>query len=148
MKSPQLTWFIKENEQFIPKKEHYAGSYSRNETLSLEMQVWNNRWGVEDVEDLDDPMICLYFDTVEDSSLLEFCRIIINGTDEVPLIIRNKKATAFINRALSGKANNGDDRNPNNQNNFVNITFEFNAGDHKLKEDDLKSLYFEITSVK
>ena len=145
---PKISWFVKEQDGlYAPKEEHHAGTYNNEEKIIVDIQVWNNRWGVEDVETLRSPVLNFYFDTIEDSALLELCKVSFDDMGEVPLIIRGNKASARIGRDLSGKKNNGDDNDENNAQNFVNIRFEFDAEGHRLKENDLKNVYFEVVSM-
>lgn len=148
MQKSRLSWFVKESDgTFAAKEEHHAGTYTKEEGVTVEFQVWNNRWGVEDVLPLVNPVLNFYFDTLEDSALLHQCKITIDDMGSVPLIIKGKKASARIGRTLSGKKNNGDPNLIENQDNYVNVKFEFSAENYRLKENDLKSLYFEIVSM-
>lgn len=142
-----ITWLIKENSEYIPQKDYNAGIYSKEEKLKIEMQVWNNRFGITDSDNLVNPVLNFYFDSLEDSVLLEFCKIVIDDFDEVSLIIKDQKASARIMKTLSGKANDGNSKDSANRNNFVNIRFEFDTGKYNLKENDLKNLFFEIVPM-
>jgi hypothetical protein len=146
MKEPIITWFVKnEEENFIPREEYNAGIYTKGKKLIVEMQVWNNRWGIEDVDDLKNPVINLYFETLEDSVLLNMCKISVDEVENMPLIITGQKASVFINKDIKGTQNNGDQEESNL--NFINIKFEFEAPNYRLKENDLKNLYFEIVPM-
>lgn len=148
MKPSKITWFVKDkNEEYVAKEEYNAGTYRKDEKIAIDLQVWNNRWGVESVSDLETPVINFYFDTFEDSSLLPLCKLILNDEDEVALIVKNGKATAVIDTILSGKANNGDEGLENNKENFIDIRFEFATQGQRLKTNDLKKMYFEIVPL-
>ncbi|MCY7866129.1 hypothetical protein P8918_13435 [Bacillus spizizenii] len=148
MDKPRISWFVKDSEgSFMAKEEHHAGTYTKQDKIAVDIQVWNNRWGVEDVEPLVDPVLNFYFDTLEDSSLLHLCKIIIDDMGSVPLVIKGERASARIGRTLSGKKNNGDDNLVSNQACYINVRFEFEAEDYRLKENDLKNIYFELVSM-
>ncbi|PTY92868.1 hypothetical protein [Heyndrickxia sporothermodurans] len=148
MQQPKISWFVKEQDgSFMSKEEHHAGTYTKQEQVVVEFQVWNNRWGVEDVLPLADPVLNFYFDTLEDSSLLHLCKITIDDMGVVPLVIKGEKASARIGRTLSGKQNNGDANSIDNTDNYVTVKFEFSAEDYRLKENDLKNVYFELVSM-
>lgn len=147
MEKAKVTWYLKQGEEFVPSKNHHAGSFTNNEKIKVDIQVWNNRWGVEDVEDIESPIVNLYFDTLEDSALLRNCKVILNGYDQLPLTIREEKASAAIGKKLSGKGNNGSDKISANRDNFFNLTFELDLGSSRLKNNDLKGLNFEIVSM-
>ena len=148
MQKPKISWFVKEPDgSFTAKEEHHAGTYTKQEKIIVEIQVWNNRWGVEDVEPLVDPVLNFYFDTLEDSSLLHLCKISVDDMGYVPLVIKGEKASARLGKTLSGKKNDGNDNLVANQTNYANIKFEFSAEDYRLKENDLKNVYFELVSM-
>lgn len=146
MEKTKITWYVDTSEGLIAKKEHHAGTYSPRETLKVVIQVWNNRWGVEEVEPLKDAVVNIYFDTIEDSALLNLCSLEIDEMGKAPITIRDQKASARIGRDLSGKANDGVSEKTTNRSNFVTLTFSFDASKYRVKENDLKSLHFEIIS--
>ena len=148
MKEPIITWYVKEGDGgYRSKESHHAGTYNKSDKVAVDIQVWNNRWGVEDVSHLTNPVVNFYFDTLEDSALLEMCVISVDDMGSVPLVIKDKKASARLGRSLNGKANDGNDRLVVNQPCYANIRFEFEAGSYRLKENDLKNIYFELVSM-
>lgn len=145
MNSPIITWYSKIGDAtYEAQSEIYAGTYTKEEKISVDIQIWNNRWGVEDTESLEDFILNIYFDNLEDSALLQCCKIILGGTDELSLMISNQKATISFpdTVTLSGVKNDG--TSANSKENYISLTFEFDAPGYQLKENDLKSLYFEI----
>ncbi len=146
MKDPIISWYIKDFEgNYVPREEYHAGEYNNTSKLLVQMQIWNNRWGVEDVKDLNNPVLNFYFDTIEDSSLLGMCKISINEFNNMPLVITGQKASVSLLHPLKGLKNDGTILA--NSNNFTNVTFEFDANDYRLKENDLKNVYFELISM-
>lgn len=149
MDKPNITWYARiGDEAYAAHKEFYAGTHTKEEKISVDMQIWNNRWGTEDVEALSDFTLNMYFDSLEDSALLQCCKVIMGGSDELPLIISGQKATVSFpdEVVISGLKNDG--TSVNCKKNFIVLTFEFSAPDYRLKENDLKSLYFEIIPQK
>ena len=145
--TPQITWFVKMgDEPFKSQKEIYAGTYSKENKLVVDMQLWNNRYGIVDADTLEGFTINMYFDNLEDSALLSCCKVILGDQDELPLIIRGQKATISFPTEikLSGAKNNGA---LSNAANYIKLTFEFAAEEYRLKENDLKSLFFEIIAM-
>jgi len=148
MQDPKISWFVKDPDDiFVPQNEYHAGTYTKTDKIVVDFQIWNNRWGVEDVKELTNPVLNFYFDTIEDATLLSLCKITVDKYDNIPLMIKEQKASAVLGRSLSGVKNNGDETAAANRNNFVNIRFEFDAADYRLKENDLKNLYFELVSM-
>lgn len=147
MDSPSITWYARQStDAYQADSEFYAGTYTKEKNLSVDMQLWNNRWGIDDVSNIDNAVVNFYFETIEDSSLLKNCTITLNGSDQLSTIVKNNKGSVVLNRSLSGKKNNGDDSNIDNTDNFVNLTFSFGAAGYTLKENDIKNLYFEVIS--
>ena len=68
MNLPQITWYAKltSEENFKQTDLVYAGAITPNNYLTVDIQLWNNRWGESDVETLSDFNILMYFQDVED----------------------------------------------------------------------------------
>ena len=150
MQEPIITWYAKltEDSQFRQTDEIYAGTYTPNNSIQVNLQIWNNRWGTIDVADLTDFTIHMYFNEVEDTSLFNYCTIVLNKSDILNLTkADNRRILEFPNEiTLSGKKNNGTSKE--NANNYLNLDIVFQAPkDVKLKEKDLKSLFFEIVNL-
>ena len=138
---PVIQWFVKEEDAYVPRQEYYTGTYTQEEQVKTDMRIWNNRWGTKDVEDLENATLKFYFDTLEDSSLMDFCSIVVGGYSHIKPEVVNQKGYIHFNKDLSGKANDG---SAENEDNYIDISFRFDAGSQRLKNNDLKNLYFEI----
>ena len=148
MNAPQITWYAKTTgSSYESGQEFYAGTYTGEEALAVTLQIWNNRWGVTDVETIQNAALNFFFDTLEDSALLASCAVRVGNYDQMPVIIKDGRATVALNRILSGVRNNGDAASTLNADNFVEIHFEFTSAESRLKISDLKNLYFEVTSL-
>ena len=148
MNSPQITWYAKTTAtDYESGQEFFAGTYTGKETLAINIQIWKYRWGTTDVDTIKNAALNFYFDTLEDSALLGSCSVLIGEYDQMPVVIKNGRATVAMNRLLSGAKNNGDAANINNKNNFVDVYFEFDAADKNLKSSDMKNVYFEVVSL-
>lgn len=142
-----ITWYARQNKDaYTADKNFYAGTYTRDKDLQVDIQIWNNRWGVKNVEDVKDAVLNFYFESQEDSALLKSCTIAVGGTDKLSTVVKGTTGSVMLNRTLSGAKNDGDDTNVDNQDNFIDVTFIFSASDKILKENDIKNLYFEIVS--
>lgn len=124
----------------------YGGTYTNGKPISIDIQIWNNKYGTVDVEDLENFVLNLYFDKYEDNSLLQFITLSRNNVEEVPIDIMNGVATAtfYNNVVLKGTANNGDPET--NVDNYIDLTLTFNVNnsDIVLKSQDLKNLFLEV----
>lgn len=148
MESPKLSWYYKTetDKDYDNSNEIYAGTYDNSKPLSVKLQLWNNRYGKEDVKNLSNFYLTIFFDNHEDNSLLKYCSVILNGIDILsPKISENMATITFPeNIVLKGVKNNGSAET--NLHNFINLELRFDAGDTRLKEDTLKSLYIKIMS--
>jgi hypothetical protein len=124
----------------------YGGTYTNGKPISIDIQIWNNKYGTVDVEDLENFVLNLYFDKYEDNSLLQFITLSRNNVEEVPIDVMNGVATAtfYNNVVLKGTANNGDPET--NVDNYIDLTLTFNVNnsDIVLKSQDLKNLFLEV----
>lgn len=143
----KITWFVKDGGGYTSKQDHHAGTYRKNEPIVFDIQVWNNRWGVKDEASISVPVLSFHFGHFEDSSLLERVKIIVDERNEMPVVVKSNKGTVVLSRALSGKANDGDEESRNSAQNFVNFRMEIDTKGAELKENDLKKLYFEINEL-
>ena len=91
MNEPALSWYVVGTDSVEEiDKEYYAGAYSPSNTeFTMTLQVWNNKWGTEDVADIDSPKLVIMFDTIEDATLLNYCKVRIDGGSYEPLTIQN-----------------------------------------------------------
>jgi hypothetical protein len=96
------------------------------------------------VDDLNDYDICFFFDRVEDSALLDMCTVVYNNTSTVSFTVSGRKAILQLENkpVLKGTKNNGS--SADNPDNFMQLRFIFDASGERLKDNDLKSLYFEV----
>jgi hypothetical protein len=124
----------------------YGGTYTNNKPISIDIQIWNNKYGTTDVDDLENFVLNLYFDKYEDNSLLQFITLSRNDVEQIPIDIVNGVATAtFYNDVvIKGTANNGDPEI--NTDNYIDLTLTFNVNDSDivLKNQDLKNLFLEV----
>lgn len=150
MDKPQITWYAKlaEEEKFNGGDSLFVGSNTPGTKLEIEVQLWNNRWGTEAVEDLKDFQIAMYFADYEDASLLPCLSVKYDHQlVEVRMDDVAKRATIVFpaDLILSGAANNGSSIDKTCLENFVPFTIVFQPPDKAhLKESDLKSLRLEI----
>lgn len=125
--------------------EIFGGTYTNSDPIEIDLRIWNNRFGTETVDDLQNFVINFYFDKLEDNNLLQYITINYNGVEEVPVSINNNIGTAsFLNNVIiKGTPNDGSD---NNLNNYINLKIIFNITDENvsLKNNDFKSLYLDI----
>lgn len=146
MADPIISWFIQPEgaDKMSPAREAYAGNYNKAHDISMKFQLWNNRYGRSAVDDLSNFSIQIFFDHTEDKSLLPYCNLVVSNSTLDKQII-NDRAVFNITRTLSGAINNG--TATDNPENFMEFEFKFSAPKNdtvRLKENDLKNLYFEI----
>lgn len=140
MDNPQLSWYVVEDSSPVPYEEYYAGSYRPDDTLLITMQVWNNRWGQADVNDISNGNLVVFFDTLEDASLLDLCSVKIDSNDYVPLTVTSGRGRVSLGRVLSGKSNTGSSTSTGN---YAVITLQFGPVTSGLR-NSLKNLFLDI----
>lgn len=140
MINPQISWFVIEDDTPTPYEEYYAGSYRPDESVEIHMQLWNNRWGQEEAENVTQGRLAVFFDSIEDSYLLGLCSIKIDSNDFVPLTINSGRGRVAIDRVLSGSSNTG---SSNATGNYVNVVLKFGPVTAGIR-NSLKNLYIDL----
>lgn len=137
----KITWYILEDEEYIQDDEYYLGSFSPDSEIQLKVQVWNNRYGKNNVESIPNARLAIYFDSIEDSMLLEYCTVSINDNNLTKIPVMFGKGIIDIG-LLSGNSNNGMDIIDNIYN-FKNITISFKGFPTNLK-NGIKNMFLDI----
>lgn len=145
--SANITWYIKRDTTFYPEEEYFAGTYSSKTPLSLTIQLWNNRYGTEAVDDLSDFALQASFEHLEDKSLLQYAKLYSGEVELATQILDDHVIyTLPSGTVLKGTVNNG--LASENATNYIELSFKFEVEEEaNLKENDLKSLYFEIVNL-
>lgn len=141
MNKPKITWYIKEDDDYIQDNEYYLGSFSPTNEIKVKVQVWNNRYGKNNVENIPNARLALYFDNVEDGILLNYCTVSINDSTPIKVPIMFGKGIVDLG-LISGSSNNGSDTMDNTYN-FKNIELIFKEFPSSLK-NGLKNMYLDI----
>ena len=118
MMAPKTTWYVLEDIdglfEYSPKRTHdMEGSYAPGDTLSVKIQLWNNRLGMEDVQDATNAKLVVFFKNYEDNYLLKLCKVKLNNEEAKPVTIDMDRGI-FNLGTISGGANNGSDLNIDN----------------------------------
>jgi hypothetical protein len=143
MNDPQISWYIVEaDSSVVPRNEYYAGSCTPGETVEINIQVWNNRWGSDTVASAQGSKLAVYFDSIEDSYLLNLCQIKVDDEPYAFLRVEADKGYVDLPRELSGAANDG---SMTNVDNYMNILFKFGPTDKGLR-NSLKNLFLSLES--
>ena len=96
MMAPKTTWYVLEDIdglfEYSPKRTHdMEGSYAPGDTLSVKIQLWNNRLGMEDVQDATNAKLVIFFKNYEDNYLLKLCKVKLNNEEAKPVTIDMEK---------------------------------------------------------
>lgn len=151
MKEPKLEWYsrVGSDEKFALEDDVYAGTYTGKASLVVELQLWNNRWGTEDVQPMEDFYINAYFKEKEDSSLFDCCKILLGEHESASFVGKGAKKTLSFEKEIKLSGTKNDGKTEGNDDHYIALTFIFNSTDgSELKENDLKSLYLEIVKNK
>jgi hypothetical protein len=144
-----LSWYTKlENESnYAPTQEKFIGTYTALTPLKVNIQLWNNRYGEEDTDDLKNFSLRLGFRSFEDSALLDKAQLTLASGQILPGQITGDKKIFILpnNVIISGRKNNGEVNE--NEDNFISFVLEFNLDTKiQLKENDLKDMYLEVVN--
>lgn len=147
MEDSKITYSAKlaEIEKYEDLDEIYGGTYTRNNPIEIDIQIWNNKYGTTEVKALNNFALNIYFDKYEDASLLNFLTIIYNDIEELSLNHGDGYVVAnFLNTvSISGLPNNGSETNKDN---YIKLKLIFNVNNDniELKTKDLKTINLEI----
>ena len=149
MLEPQITWFVRKDskDDYQEDDNFYAGSYNQDEDLTIDFMIWNNRYGKEVCQDLKDFGITVSFDYEEDSSLLQYCQFLLNGTLWLVPVLEGNQATIQIPKeiTLSGAMNDG---KMTNSDNYLILKMILTVPQNKkLKMNDIKGMTFNLTDL-
>lgn len=144
MMAPKTTWYVLEDIdgifEYSPKRTHdMDGSYAPGDVLSVKIQLWNNRLGLEDVQDATNARLVIFFKNYEDNYLLKLCKIKLNN-EEAKTVTIDMDRGLFNLGNISGGANNGSDLNIDNY-----IEFELQIGAIPMNvKSELKGLVLDV----
>lgn len=144
MMAPKTTWYVLEDIdglfEYSPKRTHdMEGSYAPGDTLSVKIQLWNNRLGMEDVQDATNAKLVVFFKNYEDNYLLKLCKVKLNNEEAKPVTIDMDRGI-FNLGTISGGANNGSDLNTDN---YVEFELQIGAIPMNIKSE-LKGLILDV----
>lgn len=133
-------------DSFKDTQDFYAGTYTvAREPLRIDVRIWNNKYGTDEVESLKDFAINLYFGCNEDAFLTNYLNVKYDKTIDANIEIIDGIAvcTFWEEKVLSGAPNNGKE---SDKANYMDLIIELDAGNSglTLKNRDLKSLYIEL----
>lgn len=136
---------ISETEKYEDLNEIYGGTYTKNNPIEIDIQIWNNKYGTTEVKTLNNFALNIYFDKYEDASLLNFLTVVYNDIEEMSLNYGDGYVVAnFLDVvSISGLPNNG---NEINKDNYIKLKLIFNVDNDniELKTKDLKTINLEI----
>lgn len=138
---PIISWHVLENDVFNEKEEYYLGNFEPLETVSFNLQLWNNKYGNENVDDIDNAKLSIKFEKLDDFILLNYCTVYINGVKEsIDKVLEDK---ALVNIGfLSGEKNNGLDE-AFNEYNFKDIKLIFENIPTTIRQG-LKNIFLDV----
>ena len=144
MMAPKTTWYVLEDIdglfEYSPKRTHdMEGSYAPGDTLSVKIQLWNNRLGMEDVQDATNAKLVIFFKNYEDNYLLKLCKVKLSNEEAKPVTIDMDRGI-FNLGTISGGANNGSDLNTDN---YVEFELQIGAIPMNVKSE-LKGLILDV----
>ena len=141
MKDLEISWHVLDGNEFIQDEDFYLGSYNSSNEIKMSLQVWNNRYGQEETEGIENAKVAISFDSIEDSYLLKYCTVSVDkGIAFIPNIVLDRGVIEI--GSLLGIPNDGRD-NSKNATNFKQVDLIFKDMPRNLKHG-LKNLYFDL----
>ena len=137
---PIISWYIQDDNEYAQYDNYYLGAFNYQEKIILNIQVWNNRYGEDEVDSIDNAKLLLYFNNAEDVFILNYSKIYVAGTPIKPTI-EIDRGYANIGK-LSGSINDGLDTTKN-KNNFKDIQIVFSNLPANLRQG-LKEMFLDI----
>lgn len=143
MNDPNITWNIYDvySENYIQENDYYLGSYTPKSIINIKLQVWNNKFGTEEVKSIDNANLIIYFENAEDNMLLNYCTVTVDNIEK-ELNLETTKGICSLGQ-LSGKVNNGLS-DITNMDNYKEITITFSNLPDNLK-NGLKNIFLDIS---
>lgn len=139
----KISWYIKEDDEFMEHEDYHAGSYDNNDTILLNIQVWNNRGGLNDSETINNAYLSIEFEKADDNTILNFLRVNIDDAGFIKPDVSLDRADVEIG-ILSGYKNDGI-ANIKNRDNYKNVIIEI-SGLPKNMRSGLRNMLFNICS--
>lgn len=141
MDRPNISWYLIDDGEQVQTDEYYLGSFNSSDEIKLNVQVWNNRYGIKSIESIRDAKLSIYFETIDDGAILNYCEINVENSGPIKPDIAVNKVLVNIGE-LDGSANNGIEGDKN-KTHFKNIEITFKNLPSNLKEG-LKNMYLDI----
>lgn len=149
IQEPKITWLtcLPSEEEYVERQELYAGMLLAEDTLEVDLQVWNNQYGTEEVKALENFNIVMSFDHLEDGALLKYTKMLINHSYIIEPIVNNNEAVFKMPDGfkLAGIINDGSTKSYDN---YMVIKLLLKAPDDaKVKTNDLKTFSLDIVKL-
>lgn len=149
MQGPKISWLVKKYNEtsYSSNDNYYCGSVSGGTSLSIDFRIWNNRYGLEKVENLSNFNIAIKFYDIEDSTFLDYITVILNNNITLTL---NKIGDSLIailpdGFTLSGNVNDGSEQFNDNYMS-IRLVIEIPSG-VRLKPNDIKNLNLDVIDI-
>lgn len=139
----KISWYIKEDDEYMEHEDYHAGSHSNEDVILLNIQVWNNRGGMNDSDTIDNAYLSIEFEKADDNTILNFMRVNVNDTGFVKPNVSLDRADVELG-ILSGYKNDGI-ANIKNKDNYKNILIEI-AELPKNMRSGLRNMLFNVCS--
>ncbi len=146
---PKITWLtsLDSDDKYIERPELYAGALTPDESIEMDFQIWNNQYGVEEVQTLENFTIVMSFDHLEDSAFLKYAKMLVNHSYIIEPTINNNEAVFKMPDGfkLKGVINDGSTKSYDN---YMAVRIMIEAPkEAKVKTNDLKTFSLDIVKI-
>lgn len=140
MQDPIINWFINKDEGQAPIKDDFLGNVKPGERLTMSFDIWNNRFGQEDVSSANNCKIRIQAGKIENSFLLNKMTASIDG-ESVDISIINDISVISSQKRLTGLdiTYNDAERASNRMNLILNFDIPNNI------QESLKDLIIDLS---
>lgn len=136
-----ISWYLVKEEIEPIDSEKYIGSFAATTMFDVKIRIWNNRWGTEACDDIEDLQLILQFESIEDSSILNFIHVTVDGIYSKTMDVCGNKGYISTGRRLSGNINDGGEAYVNNY-----IDVELKIIENLAVNNLLKNMYIDIVT--
>jgi hypothetical protein len=149
MSDPIISWEIKKGSEtdYTNDSNYYGGYILSGESFIIDMRIWNNKYGTEQVNSLTNFNIAVSFSYLEDAAILDYCSFYLNSSEKLETSILDKTAVVVMpdGYILYGYVNDGSD---NYEDNYLSLKLIIEIPtEANIKINDMKTMNLSIVKI-
>ena len=142
--SANITWFIKNNNNYTASYDYYYGNIDARSGSTIEIQAWYNYQGASDVDAINNAKLNIKAPHIDEAYLLKNLTVMIDGIN-IPADTSSEISYSYNIGTFSGSANNGtiEEQDGRIEKNMHTIILTINSIDHNVSKN-VKNLILDI----